>query len=249
MRMVLIATGLFIGGSVAGHADTPWSGFHVGAGVGMTGFGQLLDTRSAIVNDIPQTLDDPRRITGHVFGGYRWHNGAMVWGAEIAAQGGTASFETSPCVDGPAPCAAAGLLGELSTTGRLRLTGGYLVDDRTLLFASVGIAAARARIDGVYAVLHAGDSSISAESPFADPVSGTAFGHSLGLGVEHLVSSRMSLRLGITHDRLTVWTTAGALASVGHDDTDGDSASAEAAFFGNPGFRNLGISLSAVYRF
>ncbi len=249
MRTAIIAAGLFVAAATVGQADTPWSGFYAGVGVGFTSYGQVLATRSAEINGVPQALDDPRGITGHAFGGYRRRNGAMVWGGELEAQIGNASFGVSSCADGgEAPCASAGLVGDLSTTGRLRLTAGYLVDDRTLLFGSVGFAAAAASIDGVYAVTHIDGPPGLALAAFGPPASTTAVGYTLGLGVEHLVAPRMSLRFGITYDRLVARPGFSSWAQSLYN-VPPDLAIAVADQDEIVGFRNLGVAISAVYRF
>jgi opacity protein-like surface antigen len=247
MWSLVIATAVFLGTTAVSDAQTSWSGAYVGGGVGWTSFDDVLAEETALINGVAARRNEPRAATGHVFGGYRWSNGPMVWGSEAELQFGNGTFRATEC-SFDSLCAASGIIGRVSTTGRLRFVAGYSLDDRTLLLGSVGITAARVTVNGLFASASTESGGGTGIIPFDAPVRRMATGYSLGLGLERLVSERLSMQFGLLYDRLNMHTGQSGSVSVFTTDLT-DESSASAVLSDRLGFRNLSVRISAVYRF
>jgi hypothetical protein len=78
---LVIASAVFLAFTTFSHAQTSWSGAYVGGGVGLTTYDDVLAEETAPINGVAVRRNEPRATKGHVFGGYRWSNGPMVWGS------------------------------------------------------------------------------------------------------------------------------------------------------------------------
>jgi opacity protein-like surface antigen len=247
MRSYVLAMGALLVFTDVGLAQTAWPEAYIGGGFGLTSYDDVLAEETALINGAPALRDEPRAMTGHVFGGFRWSNGPMVWGPEAELQVGTGNFRATVC-ELETICAASGLLGEVSTTARLRFVAGYPLDERTLLLGSIGVTAARVTVDGIFAAASVETGSGNASTTFSDPVSGLATGYSLGLGLERLLDDRLSIQFGVLYDNLNLDIGKSASSMVWTSNRT-DESSAGAALSDDLGFQNLSLRIGMVYRF
>lgn len=150
-----------------------FSGFYVGAG-----FGGHRDTTSMSdidYYDIGSTYDDPAfGVDGSVYAGYNYQFGAGLVGveAEFAYLGGGRSF----LVDAGSTTMGGGIEWTAAVKARTGIVAG-----NTLLYVLGGVAVAEY------------DAAFDDGTDF--DASGTYFGYTTGVGIEHAVSSNITARL------------------------------------------------------
>lgn len=157
--------------------------------------------------------------------GYMHQFDHIVVGAEGDLDlGGPISFDrgfdvqtnTGSCTGSMAPCAAAGVLGNLNTLGHVRILAGVPIVPNLLLYGTTGVALANAEIDGVYADV--GADGFSAGIGVANATqNATLVGWTIGFGAQYAVTDHISLRGEIYHD---------SYGSMGYPDAVGVGAGA-----------------------
>lgn len=151
-----------------------WTGAYAGASLGYSFSG---DDENVDINNGTTTVNPGdlkiKGATGGVQAGYRWQNQNWVYGAEVSAMGGSVDddlnsngYEASEKMK-----YAVGLKGQL----------GYLVNDATLVYGTLGVA------HGKFDVAYNGAAG-SLDSDFSKT------GYSVGLGVERKLSDKWSVR-------------------------------------------------------
>ena len=154
-----------------------WTGGYVGL--------SLNYGRSSHTPDVAgQILPDASGFGGGALAGYNWQNGDAVFGVEVAGN--------VTNMDGEDECANAAwdCTSQISNVISARLRGGIAMD-RTLLFATAGVASAGIRHQAINA----------AGTVFED--SHRANGLVVGVGIEHAFAGGWSLRGDLEHYRFS----------------------------------------------
>jgi hypothetical protein len=187
-------------------ADSPWSGRHLGLGIGFGTQSVDLDRLEASVNGRPLSLGSRRVDAALATLGYREALGRVVLGAEVELQAGRRAITRhSGCVLGQA-CAGAGLLGRIGPILRLRATLGQEIMPGVMLSGGLGLSLADVAISHAFAQSASAQNGsaviTSARSDFR--VDDLATGAHVTIGVEHRVTARAALRLDLIHERLQI---------------------------------------------
>ncbi len=150
-----------------------WTGFYMG---GQAGVSQIRNLFSDIDRTVGADVDDVARKTGTgggVHAGFNHQHGAYVFGVE-------ADVEASSLRYGFTSSQGWGYRAKLGVQGSLRARVGYAFD-RTLVYATGGLAAGNASVTYFYLV--------------PETFSNTRIGWTLGSGVEYAVSTHWTARL------------------------------------------------------
>ncbi len=181
-----------------------WSGAYIGAfgGLGTSSGRAVLDEHSG--NLIPLDVEYglfPRRIdrssTGGVAGigvGYNFQSGSFVHGIEAdIGYVGTSSHQSYSRIDNvpsspfPGVSTNTSYSTDFGILATLRARGGYAFGD-TLVFGSIGLAAGHVRNRFELSLPEIGYTSPDWSG------SGTRLGYAIGIGLEHRVTSNVSLK-------------------------------------------------------
>ncbi|MFP1632199.1 outer membrane protein [Zhengella sp. ZM62] len=166
-------------------ASVSWTGFYGGVHAGY-GFGQGDITNSSPPGPPTRTIGvDMDGFLGGVQIGYNWQaSDTMVFGIvgdfSLAGIGGT-------FVNVPPPGPPFTVTSDINWMATLRARAGYLVQPETLLYAHGGLAVAD--IDATWTR----GAAPGGPGPFRGIGSNTEIGWTIGAGVEHMLSDKVSL--------------------------------------------------------
>jgi len=180
----LLAAALALGCGVAS-AQSSWSGFYGGLQLGV-------GTQTALFEDTTSTIwggEVSRSKTTAAPGlqlGYNWLSNSLLLGLEADFNGSSAKNSATlgnPC----GGCAVANVEAKVSWFSTLRARMGIVVNPNDLVYLTGGVALAKQKwqvnlSDGV-------------NSAAVDPTSATSSGSVFGVGLEHKLSGRTSLKV------------------------------------------------------
>lgn len=171
----------------APQAAPQWAGGYVGGALGYSFRGRdeiglelrsddaVLDRATGLGN---LSLSGP---TASLHAGYRWQRGAWVFGPELSIEGGSVKDDRLVTAELPVVDeAGATVESRMRSVTSLVAKTGYAIDDRTLVFGTLGLSNYR----GTYRFSGA-DASLTERYSLS--------GWTAGLGVERMVSERMSV--------------------------------------------------------
>jgi outer membrane immunogenic protein len=176
-----------------------WTGWYIGGNVGYgwgTTTGDLEDftalfAAAVAAGGTPRSLSTKSSgVIGGLQAGYNWQNGMFVWGAETDIQ--ASGIDDHSTINFPgggvAPSTSTGEE-RLGWLGTARLRAGYVVAERTLLYATGGLAygGVSNRVTNIYNPTTGGN--------FSGSASQTKTGWTAGGGVDWAWTDRLSLRV------------------------------------------------------
>ncbi len=227
------------------NAQDAFTGFYVGAGVD-TGFNQeAFDGFSATVNGA-EVLEPLSVGAANLFAGYTTAMGDWVVGAEAELSFFSVDFSESNCLT--APCADAFIVGTRDNAVRVRGIVGQALAEDTLLFATAGLTASQYSYRGVRVITDLG-MGIGSVTNVGPDDSGTAYGFNFGVGAEHRVTERFSLRGEVSFERVYVSGVTPQSASISGSDAGNTVAARANLANGAYQMENIRFGVGAVFRF